>query len=244
MGKKNKLKKETEQGKPRKPKIWIYLCLLGVITFGVYYNSLNAPFIFDDIDKIVENSDIRSLNNIKTKLIYPYDKENKKVNRNDPSRPLTYLTFTLNYHFGQLNTFGYHLVNVLLHIFNTILIFFLTREILSYSYKKHQLIVPFIVAVYFGIHPINIDSVTYIFARAGVLATFFYIASLICFIKASQGKKNFYFFPVSLLCFILSLASKQIAVTLPATILFVDYIFLSNFKISKIVERRYYHVIL
>ncbi len=70
MGRKNKLKKEIEQGKPRKPRIWIYLCLLGFITFGVYYNSLNAPFIFDDIDKIVENSDIKSLNNIKTKLIW------------------------------------------------------------------------------------------------------------------------------------------------------------------------------
>ena len=109
-------------------------CAIGIIVFATaiaYYNSLKVPFILDDIGKIVENPDIRELGNLKTKLIYPYNKEYHNFNRNDPSRPITYFTIALNYHFGKLNPFGYHLVNLVIHILNAILVFFLTKKILT-----------------------------------------------------------------------------------------------------------------
>ena len=86
---------------------WLAIGLIVLISAVVYYNSLHAPFIFDDMHKIVENPDIKQLKYIKTRLIYPYNKEYHNFKRNDPSRPLTFLTFTLNYHFCKLNTFGY-----------------------------------------------------------------------------------------------------------------------------------------
>src|SRR3989339_224094 len=259
--------------------------LVVIATIIVYHNSLKAPFIFDDKAKIVNNPDIQQLSNLKTKLIYKYSENNKVFERNDPSRPLVYLTFTLNYYFGKLNPFGYHLFNLIIHIFNAILVFFLAKKIISVIYEKGSTplenvnnkiggkpcgsnggskspfcnnvrelysltgltLFPFLVSLLFAIHPINTNTVTYIFSRSDLLATFFYISSLLLFIKATDKNLSIFkslnlLYILSLICFILAIFSKQIAVTLPAIILIYDYIFLSNFKISKIIEKKYYHI--
>jgi len=218
---------------------WLPIGILSGITFVLYYPSLRAPFIFDDTLKIVRNPDIKNLANIRTKLIYPYEKD-KTFIRNDPSRPVVYLTFALNYYFGKLNPFGYHLFNVFIHLFNGILFFLLTKKIVLYSYKSRSLLIPFFVVILFLVHPINTEAVSYTFARSGSLATFFYISSLLLFLKTASNNKKFFIF--SLLCFILSLYSKPIAVTFPVTILIFDYLFLSDCKISKVYERKYYHL--
>jgi len=219
-------------------KNWFAIGVIGLLSIIIYYSSLNCPFIFDARSKIIKNPDIKCLSNIKTKLIYPYGKY--KFNRNDPSRPLTYLTFTLNYYFGRLNTFGYHLFNLVFHIFNSILVFFLTKTIISYTYRRNLIFFPFIVAIFFTVHPINTGVVLYVVNRSDILATFFYMSSVLLFAKTFEGNRILYFF--SLLCFILSLSSKQIAVTLPAIVLIFDYIFLSNFAVSKVIEKKLYHV--
>src|SRR3989339_332192 len=264
---------------------WFAIGLVVIATIIVYHNSLNAPFIFDDIPKIVENPDIQQLSNLKTKLIYKYSENNKVFERNDPSRPLVYLTFTLNYYFGKLNPFGYHLFNLIIHIFNAILVFFLAKKIISGIYEKGSTplenvnnkiggkpcgasggskspfcnnvrelysltgltLFPFLVSLLFAIHPINTNTVTYIFSRSDLLATFFYISSVLLFIKATDKNlpilKSFNpLYILSLICFILAIFSKQIAVTLPAIILIYDYIFINNYKISKVKEGLYYHI--
>ncbi|MDD5687754.1 MAG: tetratricopeptide repeat protein [Elusimicrobia bacterium] len=251
-------------------KQWFAIGLIVIVTATIYIPSLNAPFIFDDMFKIVKNPDIKILNNITTKLIYPYS-DSKIFERNDPSRPLVYLTFTLNYYFGKLDTFGYHLVNLILHIFNAILLFFLTKIILSLVFPSHLRIYPFthfpifpfFVALFFAVHPISTSAVTYIFSRSDVLATFFYISSLVLFIDATkrnlpfssrrsecgfqslpdsrQSRFNFSYI-LSLICFVFALSSKPIAVTLPAIVLISDYILLNDFSIKKTVEKKYYHI--
>ncbi|MFA5779130.1 MAG: tetratricopeptide repeat protein [Elusimicrobiota bacterium] len=226
-------------------KQWLAIGIIVVATTVIYFNALHTPFILDDEFKIVGNSDIRKLSNLKTKLVYPYDKSNSYsninfFNRNDPSRPIVYFTFTLNYYLGKLNTFGYHLFNLVIHIFNAILLFFLTKKIVLYLYKKDSVVFSFFVALFFAVHPINTSAVTYIFSRSDVLATFFYISSLLFFIKTFEKNKKLYVF--SLVCFIFALLSKQIAVTLPAIVLIFDYIFLSDFSIRKTIDKKYYHI--
>ena len=158
MNKRNKSEKKEKDFEPlSKPRIslgnrWVPILILLAVAVIIYSNTLNSPFISDDLLKIVKNPDIKQLSNIRTKLIYPYATEDKdsNYNRNDPSRPLTYLTFMLNYRFGKLNPFGYHLLNVLLHAFNAVLIFFLTKIILLYIYKKDSDIFSFLVALFFA----------------------------------------------------------------------------------------------
>src|SRR3989339_1641965 len=111
--------------------------LIVLLTFIVYFNSLHAPFIFDDTPRIINNPDIKLLSNIPSKLVYP-NGTGSSSQRNDPSRPLVFLTFTLNYYFGNLDPFGYHLFNVLLHICNALLIFVLAGKLYQLAYKKES----------------------------------------------------------------------------------------------------------
>ncbi|MEW6556696.1 MAG: tetratricopeptide repeat protein [Elusimicrobiota bacterium] len=224
---------------------WVGIGLIIICTTVIYYASFQAPFILDDKSKIVNNPDIKKLNNIKTKLIYPYRNTNY-TERNDPSRPLVYLTFTLNYFFGRLNPFGYHLVNFIFHIFNAILLFLLTKKIMIFlslrgeteaipkteiiryaqndKLEYNQYFLPFLVTSLFAIHPVNTSAVSYIFSRSVGLSVFFYLLALLFFIE----HQSLISYLLSLICFILALFSRQDAVTLPAIILVFDYIFLKS----------------
>jgi len=202
----------------------------------IYCNSLNTPFIFDDHGYIVSNDAIKNFSNVISQIVHP----SAYVSNNDPYRPLLYFTFSLNYYFGQLNTFGYHCVNLLLHILTTILIFFLTRKIFTYAYGNSGITLPLLVALFFSSHPMNTEVVTYVSHRSSSLAAMFYLLSLLLFVKTFEKRKFFY--PFSLLCFSCALLSKEITVTLPAIILLFDYVFLSNFKIHNVIAKKYYHL--
>ena len=219
------------------------ILILVLITIIIYSNSLKAPFIFDDIHKIVQNPDIKNIKNIFSKLIYPYNTNDYIYDRNDPSRPLIYLSFTLNYYFGGLNTLGYHLVNLVSHILNSILIFLFILKILYFvnDNYKYKIQVAFLVSLIFAIHPVNVSAVTYIYSRSDLFSTLFYISSILLFLNTVENKNNNLLF-LSLICFIMALLSKQIAVTLPVIIFLTDYIILSNCEIKKVFEKRYYHI--
>jgi len=223
-------------------KLPTFLAILACITLPliIYSDSLHAPFIFDDIPKIVENPDIKNISQLKTKLIYPYLKEFNSFNRNDPSRPLTYLTYALNYRLSNLNTFGYHIVNVVLHGLTVIMIFLLVRRMLFLGGKTNSALIPSIVALLFAVHPVNSSAVSYIFARSDIIATFFYLFSILSFSYTVENRRWIYY--LSLLGFVLAILSKQIAVALPAAVLIFDYFFMSDCQFKKTFERRYYHL--
>jgi hypothetical protein len=86
------------------------ICLVGVIA---YSNSFNCSFNFDDKPNIEENIAIRNLSNVKAWWGFI------------PSRPIGTLSFALNYHFHRLDVWGYHLVNLAIHIINAVLVWWL-----------------------------------------------------------------------------------------------------------------------
>jgi protein O-mannosyl-transferase len=214
----------------------IALAFLLAVTAGVYYNSLRLPFIFDDINKIVDNPDIKQLSNLKTRLIYPYDRDYHIPHRNDPSRPLVYLTFTLNHYFGRLDPFGYHLFNVALHMLNALLVFFLARKIVLLALNRETVLFPLAVSLLFAVHTVNSSVVAYVYSRSDILASFFYLLSLLLFF-GGRGT-----FALSAFCFILALSSKQSSVTLPAVTLIFDYLFPGGFSFRGVRERKYRHL--
>lgn len=224
-----------------KYKTYKYIILI-ILVLGAYYNSLKTPFLLDDKFRIVNNPDITKLSNIPSKLIYPHNNTKTFENywmRNDPSRPVVFLTYTINYHFGGLAPFGYHLINIILHIFNVILFFllgsFLTRELDN----RYSGIIPLYAAMLFAVSPVNADAVSYIFGRSNLLASLFYFSSILFFIRTVH--RHPIYLPLSLLFFILALFSKQISVTLPLIILIIDYIFISRYHSEKITARLSVH---
>ena len=91
------------------------LFFISILTLIIYHNIFQAPFVLDDAVDIVDNSQIRSLSNFFpfTSLLGP--------------RAIVRFTFALNYQFGKLNVFGYHLVNVLIHIISGFIVYFLAQ---------------------------------------------------------------------------------------------------------------------
>ncbi|MFC1679553.1 tetratricopeptide repeat protein [Elusimicrobiota bacterium] len=222
----------------RKELLWAVLaCILLPLT--VYFNSLNAPFLFDDYSAIVDNPDIRNIGFLKERLIYPNPQETY-AQRNNPSRLFTYLTFTLNYHFGGLNAVGYRLTNLLILILSTILVFFLTRTITYYTFKRYHTVIPLSVALFFASHPVQTEAITYLAHRTGSLSSLFYLTTLLLFFRGFERGRVYYY--LSLFSFVLSLLSKEIGITLPMTVLVMDYLFLSDLKADKLIEKKYYHL--
>lgn len=117
--------------------------LIALLCFTIYANTLKVPFQFDDIGHIRENVLIRSFSNLG--LLW----------KNHPTRFLTYFTFFVNYHFGRLDVFGYHLANTLIHLSATLLVYalvhltFKTPRMKGSSLEKHARPIAFLQPLFF-----------------------------------------------------------------------------------------------
>jgi hypothetical protein len=90
-------------------------------------------------------------------------------------------------------------------------------------------------ALLFAVHPIQTEAVTYIISRTELLATFFYLAAFLLFIKGTQKHKSLYYIGVFFSA-ILSMGSKEWAVTLPAMLMLYDYLFLSERNVKNVLS--------
>ncbi len=181
--------------------------ILITLTTIVYINSFSNSFHFDDKYAILGDRLIRSLHNLPAIFSDIF------------RRPILRATFALNYHFGGLNVFGYHLFNLILHIVVAIEVYFLAELLSAEFLKKDDTAFPFLSSLIFAIHPLHTGSVTYIASRSAVLATAFFLLSFILFLKglANHNKKRVYYL-LSIGFFILSFGTKEIVVTLPLVI--------------------------
>ena len=140
---------------------------------------------------------------------------------NDVYRPLTTLSYAIDYAVWGLNSFGYHLTNIILHSANAILVCVLLF-LLSGNF-----FVAFFGSLIFAAHPAQTEVVAWISGRSSVLFLFFYLASLILYIKFSREKRRALYLS-SLFLFALSLFSKEMSITLPLVIILYDIHFPSK----------------
>jgi tetratricopeptide (TPR) repeat protein len=215
--------------------------IFAVVIAGIiaYSNSFDCSLHFDDAN-FFEKIDTISSAGISDWL------------RLFPSRPIGTLTFALNYHFHRLDVWGYHLVNLIIHLINALLIWWLTWLTLSSPVMKtseisrHKTILAFLTGLLFVTHPLATQSVTYIAQRFASLATLFYLLSLILFIQGKlwQGNRNIpkLLFCSSLVSAVLGMLTKEIVFTLPFAILLYDFCFLKTVPWK--LERKDHSVIL
>ena len=203
-----KPKKELSKAIPLEnnfPTSWVWGII--VVTFLLYIPVLSHAFTnWDDPSYVVENLALRdSL----------YDVLSQQVLGN--WHPLTMLSLWLNFKLSDLNPTSYYFVNIVLHLANTYLVF---KFIWQLSGEKRN--VAFIVALFFAIHPMHVESVAWIAERKDVLYSFFFLLGLnqyLTYVK-NQETKSLY---VTLLYFGLSLLSKPAAIVFPAVLLLLDY---------------------
>jgi protein O-mannosyl-transferase len=148
------------------------LALIGILVYG---NHLQNTFQFDSIAYIQNNL---SLKNPKSILTYQFWISDYF------SRGLLSISIALNAYLDELRPFGYHILNLVLHIVNTILIFFIFNKALLHFKNpivKNNAAISFFGATIFLVHPIQTESVIYIISRSEVLASTFYLFGVFLF---------------------------------------------------------------
>lgn len=193
-----------------------------IVLFGIliYANSFDNEFVWDDEDNIYNNAYIQDW-----KYLPNYFTENVIAGAGKVSnyyRPLVLLTYSVDYKIWKLNTFGYHLTSFLFHIISAILLYYLVLILLN---KK---VVAFITGLFFAIHPVQPEAVTYMAGRADPQSMVFLLLSFILFFLSLKSKKIYLkiaFYITSILSFIITILSKESMAIFPALLILTDYCF-------------------
>ena len=144
--------------------------------------------------------------------------------------PLTMLGHLFDVTIFGLNPMGHHLHNILLHLFNSLALYWLL------AWTTKDLLSSLLVALIFAIHPLNIESVVWVSQRKTLLSSAFWFASLLAYVKFSTNEKlNAHYFTLSLLLFYVGLLAKPLIVMLPLTLLLFDFWPLKRFPKKKLI---------
>jgi len=202
----------------------ILILLILLITAVTLSPCLNNDFTnWDDNKYVTENPDIKSLNLENIKKIFASQYVAMYL-------PVTMLSYSLNYYFFGLNPCAYHTTDLIIHLLNCILVFYL------FLLLSENTLSSFIIAILFGIHPLHVESVAWISERKDVLCCLFFLAGLISYIHYKKREKKL-FYIMSLIAFILSLMSKTMSITLPLLLILTDRFFYNktgNSRVEKI----------
>ena len=135
----------------------------------------------------------------------------------------------LDYYLYSTHAGGHHLTNVFFHIANSMLLFLFLREATGFVWRS------FFVAVFFAIHPLHVESVAWVSERKDVLSSFFFLISLISYVKYVRTK-TFSTYCCTLLTFIMGLLSKPMVVTLPFILILLDIWPLNRIKPEELIS--------
>jgi protein O-mannosyl-transferase len=194
----------------------VFAAAIGV---AAYANALHNPFVYDDTTEILENASIRDLSDLRFVLL-----------GHSLTRPVTNLSYAIDYAFWGLNAFGYHLTNLLLHALNVVLLFTLVRDIHRDVGGQGRMndgstFAGFTASGLFAVHPMMTEAVGYATGRTELLVATFVLASLYWFRRGLLSQKRL---PVvvGIILAMLALGTKETAVIVPFVLLTYDVLIL------------------
>ena len=188
----------------------IAVILIILFCAGLYCNTLRNVFIFDDIHSIVENLYIKDSRYLP--LIFKGYYTSDITVPMGMYRPILLLTFAFNYFFNGMQPAGYHIINILLHFLNGILLYSLIR----FLKKDTPFGLNLAVTLLFISHPLNNEAVAYIACRSDLLVTFFILSGFLAYAKGRMLLPAF--------LFILALLTKENGLIFPFLIFAYDLI--------------------
>ena len=212
------------QGSPQGDqwRTWAVCLLLAVVVFAVYFPVLRHPFvIYDDVDYVSQNQQVQqglTLGTLRWALTSMQFSN---------WHPLTWMSHALDCELFGLDAGGHHLTSLLLHAINAVILFFLLSRMTGKIGRS------LMVALLFGLHPVNVESVAWVAERKTVLSMLFLLLALWAYLwyvrKPGIGRHGC----VDAL-FALALAAKPMAVTFPFLLLLLDYWPLQRIKLQRI----------
>lgn len=183
----------------------------------IYANSLTDEFAFDDDVLIVKNSGIKDIADIRSVIV-----NSLRI----PQRPVTSLSFAIDYHFWGLFPEGYHISNIIYYILSCIAFTALVHLI----FDKRLITVLF--AIFFSTHPVHTETVSSLLGRSELLSATFLAYSFISYLHAGKnnGKARILFYSLSAGSYLLSMLSKETGIVLIGLIILYEYCFKKEFK--------------
>ncbi|MEO7141873.1 MAG: tetratricopeptide repeat protein [Bryobacteraceae bacterium] len=202
------------------PRLWPYalgLFLSLFVAFQVYAPAVGAPFLFDDRYLPFMTPGVWRMNF--TSLLHSV-------------RPFLMLSFWVNYDFSGQNPYSYHVVNVLIHFANAVLIGFIVRKLLTWSNIENRLntIVSIFAGALFLLHPLQTESVTYVASRSDSFSTLLFNGAFAVFIYRRRAAVSWRISIAVLALFGLAVLTKENTVVLPALLLLTDYFWNPGFS--------------
>jgi Tfp pilus assembly protein PilF len=167
---------------------WYIILGLIVLVFAIYANALSADFVSDDVNWILKNPNVGNFANL-LKL---------------PDRPIIWLIFAIAHAIGGVSPIFYRLPNVLIHAGSAVAIFILLNTLIN---RKTAIFTSLI----FAVHPILIESVTWIAGGSQAGLGFTFLISFITYILSYDNKKLYI---VSIFFYVMSLLFSEKAVSL------------------------------
>jgi len=198
----------------------VAIALVALLAALVYSNTFTASFQFDDYLYVIDYSRTHSLESFWP----PHG-----------TRYLAYLTFALNYMAGGLDPAGYHVVNLLIHIGNGVLVYFVAAGLLRSRRLSGKGLPAFHVALLsallFIAHPAQTEAVSYITQRFASLATLLYLSSVAAYLgyrQAASFRAKAAFYLAALVSAYAAQVTKEISFTLPFVLLCVELAFFTG----------------
>ncbi len=212
---------ETHSTMKKNYQMILIALLLAILVLITFWKSFKNEFVdWDDYAYVVDNNLVRNPQETTLKDVF-----SRPVSLN--YHPLTILSLRLNSNICNKCTEGISAApfikwNVIIHILNTFLVL-----LLIYCLSQKKIIVAFIVAALFGIHPMHVESVAWVSERKDVLYSFFFLSGLITYLKyqniSNNNKRKYIWLAGTFLLFILSCLSKAMAVVFPLVLILIRF---------------------
>jgi tetratricopeptide (TPR) repeat protein len=208
--------RKTPPSPARPASIWIAIAL-ALVTLAVFCPVTRFQFVnYDDTDFVTANPHVQAGLTAEG-FRWAWGSE---VARN--WHPITMFSHMLDCQLFGVKPWWPHLVNLLLHAANTVLLFSLFKRMTGAVWRSAA------VAALFAWHPLHVESVAWVAERKDVLSTLFWFLTTWAYVRYAeefkvQGSRFKIFYGLSLLFFALGLMSKPMLVTVPFTLLLLDY---------------------
>jgi len=208
---------------------WGIILSGGIIVFAAlaaYHNCFTGAFVFDDLPSIARNASIRRMWPLWGPLSPP-----KALTVE--GRPVANFTLAINYALGGMTPWGYHAVNLAIHMLAGLTLFGIVRRTLlrpAMNGRSGAEAMPLAlaVAVIWTVHPLQTEAVTYVVQRAESLMGLFYLLTMYCFIRGAESEKKGQWYALSVAACLLGMATKEVMVSAPLMVLVYDRTFIAG----------------
>jgi len=196
---------------------------LVILTALVYWPGLSGPFLFDDHPNIIVNTKIHAQT-----LDLDTLKHAAAAYEGGIGRPLATISFAANHYLGQDDPWGYKLASLVVHLVNTLLVFFVLRSLTRLPKATANKSLPFCfgVTLLWAVHPMQISTVLYVVQRMETLSLTFVLLGLLAYLQGRiaqrDGLRGWRWLALSGVLAALGLLSKETAVLFPVYTLVLE----------------------